>query len=189
MRRTFRTGILFVAIAAVTFDGRPAAAVDPLEPSAPCSVFDAAPCTPSFCGVFGAWPCVPSLPSIGRDLRLTIASRRAEEGSAPQGPINSLRELFAALRACWEPPPLQQVPGGMQMSVRFSFKRTGELIGAPRVTYTSSDADPEVRRIYGEAIDAALARCTPMPFSKEMGDAIAGRPLSIRFVDNRKRSH
>ncbi len=189
MRRTFRTGIVFVAIAAVTFDGRPAAAVDPLEPSAPCSVFDAAPCTPSFCGVFGAWPCVPSLPSIGRDLRLTIASRRAEEGSAPQGPINSLRELFAALRACWEPPPLQQVPGGMQMSVRFSFKRTGELIGAPRVTYTSSDADPEVRRIYGEAIDAALARCTPMPFSKEMGDAIAGRPLSIRFVDNRKRSH
>ena len=185
MRRTFRSRVLLIAAAAVMFDGHPAAAVDPLDPSAPCSVFDAAPCTPSFCSVFDAWPCVPSLPSIGRDLRLTIASRTAESAIPPQGPINSLRELFAALRACWEPPPLQDVRGGMQMSIRFSFKRTSELIGTPRVTYTSSNADPEVKRIYGDAIDAALARCTPMPFSKEMGDAIAGRPLSIRFIDNR----
>ncbi len=71
------------------------------------------------------------------------------------------------------------------MSVRFSFKRTGEPVAAPRVTYTSNEADPETRRIYGRAIDAALERCTPMPFSKEMGAAVAGRPIAIRFVDDR----
>ena len=181
-----RTGALFIAaMAGAMLDAGPAVAVDPLNPSAPCSVFDAAPCTPSFCGVFGPWPCVPSTPSFGQGLRLTVHSRSAERGRAPEGPVNSLRELYAALRACWEPPPLNEAFSGMQMSVLFSFKRTGEPVAAPRVTYTSTEADPDTRRIYGRAIDAALERCTPMPFSKEMGGAIAGRPIAIRFVDDR----
>jgi hypothetical protein len=187
MRLATRTGVLLAACTVALFDSHPAAAVDPLDPLSSCSVFDAAPCTPFFCGVFGPWPCVPLLPSFGEGLRLAVESRAAKSGRAPTGPINSLRELFAALRGCWEPPP-QEVSGGMQMSVRFSFKRNGEIIAPPHVTYTSSNADPEVKRIYGEAIDAALARCTPMPFSKQMGGAVAGRPISIRFIDNRKRS-
>jgi hypothetical protein len=131
---------------------------------------------------------VPALPSIGEGLRITVAERVAEGGRAPKGPINSLRELRAALRACWEPPPLETAFHGMQMSVRFSFKRNGDIIAAPRVTYINNDADPETRRIYRQAIDAALERCTPMPFGEKMGAAIAGRPISIRFIDNRKPS-
>jgi hypothetical protein len=184
MGLAYRAGA-FIAVTAATLAAQPAAAVDPLNPSAPCSVFDSAPCNPSFCGVFGPWPCVPSYPSIGQDRRVTINSRSGETGHPPEGPVNSLRELFAALRACWEPPPLNEAYSGMQMSVRFSFKRTGELVAPPRVTYTTSEADPETKRIYGRAIDAAIERCTPMPFSKEMGAAIAGRPIAIRFVDNR----
>jgi hypothetical protein len=186
MRLTFRTGILVAAaVAGAMIDVHPVAAVDPLNPNAPCSVFDATPCNPSFCGVFGPWPCVPVLPPLGESLRLTIHSRSSEGGRAPDGPINSLRELYAALRACWEPPPLNEAFHGMQMSVRFSFKRTGEMVAAPRVTYTSGEAGAEVRRIYGRAVDAAIERCTPMPFSKEMGAAVAGRPIAIRFVDDR----
>jgi hypothetical protein len=186
MGLAYRTSALLIAaMAGAMLDSHPAAAVDPLNPSSPCSVFDHAPCTPSFCGVFGPWPCVPVLPPLGQGLRLTVHSRSTESGRAPEGPVNSLRELYAALRACWEPPPLQEAFRGMQMSVRFSFKRTGEIVAAPRVTYTSSEADPETRLIYGRAIDAALERCTPMPFSNEMGAAIAGRPIAIRFIDDR----
>jgi hypothetical protein len=147
--------------------------------------FDGVPCTPSFCGVFGSWPCAPSYPSIGRDSRITFNSRVAQAVHAPEGPINSIREMFAALQACWEPPPFNESFHGMEMSVRFSFKRTGELIGPPRVTYTNSNADADTRRIYGRAIDATFERCTPMPFSKEMGGAIAGQMIAIRFFDNR----
>jgi hypothetical protein len=179
--------ICILAVTGALLDARPAFAVDPLNPSAPCSVFDAAPCNPSFCGVFGPWPCVPVLPPIGQGLLVTVASRIGEGGLVPEGPINSLHELFEALRRCWEPPPLQQAVPGMQMSVRFSFKRTGELVAPPRVTYTDSKADPETRRSYGRAIDAALERCTPMPFSERMGAAIAGRPIAVRFVDDRRR--
>ena len=70
------------------------------------------------------------------------------------------------------------------MMARFSFKRTGELIAPPRVTYTS-EVDPEGRRIYSQSIDALFDRCTPIPFSQRMGGAIAGRPISIRFVHDR----
>ena len=31
----------------------------------------------------------------------------------------------------------------------------------------------------------ALERCTPLHFSEGLGNAVAGRPIAIRFVDNR----
>jgi hypothetical protein len=34
-------------------------------------------------------------------------------------------------------------------------------------------------------VNATLARCTPLHFSQGMGGAVAGRPIAIRFVDNR----
>jgi hypothetical protein len=187
MRSARRTGALLVAaLAGAALGAHPAAAVDPLN-NAPCSVFDPAPCTPSFCGVFGPWPCVPEFPPVGQDLRLTVHSRDAKAGRTPAGTVvSSIRELFAALRACWEPPPPSEAFRGMQMSVRFSFRRTGEPVAAPRLTYASAETDSEMRQRYRRAIDAALERCTPMPFSRTMGGAIAGRPIAIRFIDDRE---
>jgi hypothetical protein len=34
-------------------------------------------------------------------------------------------------------------------------------------------------------VDATLERCTPLHFTTRMGNAVAGRPIAIRFVDNR----
>ena len=73
----------------------------------------------------------------------------------------------------------------MEYTIRFAFKRDGELIAPPRMTYSSPDAPADVRGIYRDAIDAALKRCAPLHFSKGMGGAIAGRPIAIRFVDDR----
>jgi hypothetical protein len=42
-----------------------------------------------------------------------------------------------------------------------------------------------VRDTYRDAVDAALERCTPLHFSTGMGGAVAGRPIAIRFVDER----
>jgi len=73
----------------------------------------------------------------------------------------------------------------MQMSVRLAFKRSGEMISAPRVTYASREAPPAARDAYHDAILAALERCTPLPFTPGLGGAVAGRPVAIRFVDDR----
>src|SRR5262249_31373965 len=99
--------------------------------------------------------------------------------------LDTIHDMFDALRRCWVAPAPALARAGMQMSVRLSFKRTGELMGPPRLTYVSPEALPEQRDTYRKVIDAALDRCTPMPFTKGLGGAIAGRPVAIRFVDDR----
>src|SRR5262249_37842587 len=167
------------------------------SPAAACSVFDRRPCSPTLCSVYQRRPCIPEFdPPFGQDLRLTIESPPPTDvaAAAPndtnvpddEHKLNTLRAMFEALRGCWVPPPASESRHGMQMSVRLSFKRTGEIIGTPRVTYTSPNTPPEVRDAYHQAITAALERCTPMPFTTGLGGAIAGRPIAIRFVDNRE---
>jgi hypothetical protein len=93
--------------------------------------------------------------------------------------------MFAALRACWVPPPKEEAHKGMQYTIRFAFKRDGTMIAPPRMTYSSHDAPADTRNVYRDAIDAALKRCTPLYFSDGMAGAVAGRPIAIRFVDDR----
>jgi hypothetical protein len=93
--------------------------------------------------------------------------------------------MFAALRACWVPPPKPQARHGMEYTIRFALKRDGTLIAPPRMTYPSHDVPAAMRDIYRTAIDTALNRCTPLYFSMGMAEAVAGRPIAIRFVDER----
>ena len=151
-----------------------------------CSVLSRHPCAPTVC--LPGRPCLPQYPfPLGENLQLTINSAEWNKGEPVDHDqeIDTIRALFAALRACWQAPDADDEHDGMQMAVRFAFKRTGELIGEPRVTYTTPDVDPDTRRHYRDAITHALDRCTPMPFSAGMGGAIAGRPIAIRYVDNR----
>jgi hypothetical protein len=83
------------------------------------------------------------------------------------------------------PPPKDSARHGMEYTIRFAFKRDGEIIAPPRVTYSSHDAPADMRDVYRDAVNAALARCTPLHFSDGMAGAVAGRPITIRFVDNR----
>jgi hypothetical protein len=108
------------------------------------------------------------------------------EARKPAAPINTIREVFAALEACWIPPALEQARAGMQITVMLSFKRSGELLGKPRITYETPEATEEERLSYRVAMAAALRRCTPLPFTDSLGGALAGRPMTIRFIDNRK---
>jgi hypothetical protein len=174
-------------------------------PQSQCSVLSGKPCHPSFCGVFHRGPCMPYyLPPIGEDLRLTIVStdddaagkdagaannggdqRTGENATADNHPLDSISAMFAALRACWVPPPQDEALHGMEYTVRFAFKRDGAIVAPPRVTYASHDAPADVRDVYRDAVNAALKRCTPLHFSAGMGGAVAGRPIAVRFVDNR----
>jgi len=157
---------------------------------APCSVLSGEPCTPYFCSVFNHGPCIPEIDyPIGQNLQLTIQSVPSHDDAAkyrkPDHDLDTIGDLFAALRSCWSPPPADDAREGMQMSVLFSFKRSGEIIAAPRVTYSTREVPRETRDLYRKAITASLDACVPLKFTAGLGGALAGRPIMIRYVDNR----
>ena len=157
---------------------------------APCSVLDGQPCTPSFCSVFNNGPCIPEIDyPYGENLQLTIESAPPQDQAAkyqkPDHDLDTIGDLFAALRSCWTPPPAESAREGMQMSVRFSFKRTGEIIAAPRLTFSTSGVPADTRSLYLKAINASLEACMPLKFTGGLGGSLAGRPIAIRYVDNR----
>jgi hypothetical protein len=157
---------------------------------APCSVLDSRPCTPTFCSVFNHGPCIPEIDyPYGENLQLTIESVPSQDQAAkyrkPDHDLDTIGDLFAALRSCWTPPPAESAREGMQMSVRFSFKRSGEIISAPRLTFSTSGVPADTRAAYLKAINASLEACAPLKFTGGLGGALAGRPIAIRYVDNR----
>ncbi|WP_338832396.1 hypothetical protein [Bradyrhizobium sp. 27S5] len=157
----------------------------------PCSVLDGGPCTPSYCSVFNHGPCLPEMDyPYGENLQLTILTvppeGQAQKYRKPDHDLDTIGDLFAALRSCWAPPPVDDAREGMQMSVRFSFKRTGEMIGAPRLTFATRGVPTDTRTTYLNAINASLGACLPLKFTGGLGGALAGRPIMIRYVDNRE---
>jgi hypothetical protein len=170
-----------------------AASAAGVEPAgAFCSVFSRHPCAPAVCSVFHRGACIPDYGTpVGQDLRLTVESAAPaptvprDDNDGSEHKLDTIRAMFDALRACWVPPTKDEALAGMQMSVRFAFKRSGEIIATPRVTYATPGVPPETRDVYRSAIAAALERCTPLHFTDGMAGAIAGKPIAIRFVDNR----
>ena len=187
---------LIVAIAGIavagTADARQRNQINPTPFShAPCSVLDGQPCTPSFCSVFNHGPCIPEIDyPINENLQVTVQTVPSRDDAAkyqkPDHDLDTIGDLFAALRSCWTPPPADSAREGMQMSVLFSFKRSGEMIAAPRMTYATAGVSADTRATYLKAINASLDACEPLKFSDGLGGAIAGRPIAIRYVDNRE---
>ena len=132
---------------------------------------------------------------IGEDLRGTIHSAAANQrtespvggrnANGPERKVGTVCAIFNELRRCWVPPPSADSRRGMEITVRFAFKRNGEIIAAPRVTYVSAGASPETRPTYLNAITAALDDCTPLHLTKGLASVVVGHPFAVRFVDDR----
>jgi hypothetical protein len=54
------------------------------------------------------------------------------------------------------------------------------------VTYATAGVSADTRATYLKAITASLDACVPLKFTGGLGGAIAGRPIAIRYVDNRE---
>jgi len=104
---------------------------------------------------------------------------------AGAGELNTIADLFARLRTCGKPPPLDQALLGMQMTLSFSLKRDGSLIGPPRITYSTPGVSQETREVYFKAITDSLNVCLPLHLSDAFGGALAGKMIAWRYIDNR----
>jgi hypothetical protein len=178
----FSASLVALALLIVLEPTRAAAQVAPRT----CGVFDGPGCNPYQCGILDGPGCIAQAQvGVGETLQLTLGARATGDAKKPGGQLNTIRDLFAALRACWTPPAPENAHRDMQMSMRFSLKRDGTLIGAPRVSYASRGVSQKTRDLYRDAIAQSLQGCTPFPFTKGFAGAIAGRPIVIRIIDDR----
>lgn len=102
--------------------------------------------------------------------------------SAPAQPqqLNTLKDVFAKLQSCWQPPPYSRA-NPMDITVVVSFNRDGVILGQPRITYESGNPSDNDRIAYRIAVMETLQRCTPLPFTEGLGGAVAGRPFAVTF--------
>lgn len=144
----------------------------------------------SFCNSIRYGPCVPRAGYLlGDTMQLKVLSKPdqkdAEAYIKPDRDLNTIDDLFAALRACWAPPPPEDASEGTEISVRFSLQRDGRLIGPPRITYAGDHVTKELRETYFRSVTTSLEGCMPFALTKGFSNAIVGRPVTIRYIDNR----
>jgi hypothetical protein len=171
----------------------------PEKPHAACSVLSHHPCTPYFgsvlrrrpftpysCGVFGG-PCSPAVVLIAGNVPVLKVEGRGgpSELVDRDHPLNRLDEIALLLSKCLELPPGGESQAGMELALKFAFKRNGELLADPRFTYATHDAPERVKAAWHVAALDMLRRCTPLPITDKFGGAIAGQPLVVAIRETR----
>ena len=101
----------------------------------------------------------------------------AQEEKQPRA-LDRIQDIGDELRRCWLPPPQS---GGLEITVMMSFKRNGELLGKPRITFSKLTGDAETQKTFVAAVFRAIERCTPLHLTDALGGAIAGRPITMHY--------
>lgn len=93
--------------------------------------------------------------------------------------LNTMDDVGAAIQACWTPPA---DPGNSSVTLSFSFKRDGSLIGPPRPTAAKVAGDDNARKAFIDAAVAAVKNCTPLTFSPALAQGIGGNVFTLQLV-------
>lgn len=98
-------------------------------------------------------------------------------------PANNLRELWLELGSCIRENVANE---GWELTIVFSLKRSGELLGNPHISYARWPDDDDARRRIAANIARTMKECLPLSITDGLGGAIAGRPLAIRLTGRKK---
>lgn len=93
--------------------------------------------------------------------------------------LTSMNDVGEALQACWTPPADVD---NASVTLSFSFKRDGSLIGPPKATAINFDGDDTARKAFVDAAIAAVQGCVPLDFSSSIADGIAGGVYTMQFT-------
>ena len=91
--------------------------------------------------------------------------------------VTRVHGIATGIAACWRPPHRHD-----QVTVRVSFTQDGAVIGEPRIVYAQSSVRGGDDAKLAQSMLKAIRACTPLHFSGELGSAIAGQVLDIRFI-------
>ena len=113
----------------------------------------------------------------GLAIMLSVASP-AGPGTAPANTLSDLQRQFDSCVSV-----ATNKAEGSELTIAFSLKRDGSLLGKPRITHSRLVGDLTAQRNFVEAAIRAVASCLPAKITRELGGAIAGRLFSIRIVN------
>ena len=94
-------------------------------------------------------------------------------------PLNTMDEVGAAIQACWTAPADSK---GSLVTLSFSFKRDGTLIGPPQPTDISVAGDEEAKKRFVDAAIAAVESCAPLEFAPALAAGIGGQVFTMQFA-------
>ncbi len=106
-------------------------------------------------------------------------------GAAPSqaAPANTLRDMFNQLGACFSREAgADEGWRGAEMTLRFSLRRDGSLIGKPHITYSKLPKEETDKRRVMDSFAFAMDRCLPVKITDGLGGAIAGQMIAYRFA-------
>ena len=116
--------------------------------------------------------------NVFKPLAVTTALLICFSAQSKAEPLKTMDDVGRAIDTCWQAP--SDTTGSVTLS--FSFKRDGTLIGKPRPTSIAIDGDDKVRQQFiASAIDA-LSSCTPLTFSSGLAAGIAGQVFTMPFT-------
>jgi len=93
-----------------------------------------------------------------------------------EAPANNLDDLRRELTNCLALHPLG---AGSSVTIMFTMKRDGSLLGRPRITHSHLSGDAEAQRRFLADAERALDACLPVRITPSFGGAIAGRPFVV----------
>ncbi|MBB3234276.1 hypothetical protein [Phyllobacterium endophyticum] len=116
--------------------------------------------------------------NVFKPLMITGALVICLSATSNAEPLKTMDDVGRAIDTCWKAP--SDSKGSVTLS--FSFKRDGTLLGKPRPTSIAIEGDDKVRQQFiASAIDA-LSNCTPLTFSTGLAEGIAGQVFTMPFT-------
>ena len=119
---------------------------------------------------------------MSRRISIAVALSLFFLGSseAKSAPANTLREIYTALGECVKS-ARAGLPGS-ELTILFSLKRDGSLLGKPRISHAKLLGDSSAQMAFVANVLAAFDKCLPLSITEGLGGAVAGRPMSFRVV-------
>lgn len=115
---------------------------------------------------------------LGTLAAITGAALIAMVGQCYGKQLETMDDVGAALEACWTPPA---GTGNGSVTLSFSFKRDGSLIGPPRPTAIDVEGDEQARKAFVDAAIAAVQGCVPLEIAPALAGTIAGTVYTMEF--------
>ncbi|YBV97862.1 hypothetical protein M1D80_13690 [Phyllobacteriaceae bacterium JZ32] len=114
--------------------------------------------------------------SCGRILACFVILAPAPAAAEP---LKTMDDVGKAIQSCWAAPAGTD---GSSVTLSFSFRRDGTLIGRPRTTAVNVKGDDQARKSFVDAAVAAVDRCMPLDFASPLASGIGGQVFTVKFA-------